>query len=166
MLLLLRILARSILLGELVFLDGDIHRLEIGLHAALLVLGALLDDPVIRADDEIHIADLGKVERADGLFIERRLLATGDHDDLGREVLEAHRNLEIVARFVTLLTGRHHADIPAVFDQTLSIVVVLDDNAEIAVTGTVVLVLLTGKVPEDNAGIFDDDVVSSFTTHN
>ena len=28
---------------------------------------------------------------------------------------------------------------------------VLDDNAEIAITGAVVLVLLTGKVPEDNA---------------
>ena len=41
---------------------------------------------------------------------------------------------------------------------------VLDDNAEIAITGAVVLVLLTGKVPEDNAGVFDDDVVSSFTT--
>jgi len=35
--------------------------------------------------------------------------------------------------------------------------VVLDDNAEISITGTVVLVLLTGKVPEDNAGVFDDD---------
>ena len=43
---------------------------------------------------------------------------------------------------------------------------VLDDNAEIAITGAVVLVLLTGKVPEDNAGVFDDDVVSSFTTHD
>ena len=41
---------------------------------------------------------------------------------------------------------------------------VLDDNAEIAIAGTVVLVLLTGKVPEDNAGVFDDDGVSSFTT--
>ena len=71
-----------------------------------------------------------------------------------------------MARLVTFLTGRHHADIPAVFDQTLSIVVVLDDNAEIAITGAVVLVLLTGKVPEDNAGVFDDDVVSSFTTHD
>ncbi len=112
-----------------------------------------------------HVA-AGKVECADGLLIERRLLAAGDHDDLGREVLEAHRDLEIVARLVTFLTGRHHADIPAVFDQTLSIVVVLNDNAEIAIAGTVVLVLLTGKVPEDNAGVFDDDVVSSFTTHD
>ena len=77
MLLLLRILARSILLSELILFDGDIHRLEVGLHTALLVLGALLDDPVIGADDEIHIADLGKVERADGLLVERRLLAAG-----------------------------------------------------------------------------------------
>ena len=42
----------------------------------------------------------------------------------------------------------------------------VDDNADIAIAGTVVLVLLTGKVPEDNAGVFDDDVVSSFTTLN
>jgi len=35
-------------------------------------------------------------------------------------------------------------------------------TSEISITGTVVLVLLTGKVPEDNAGVFDDDVVSSF----
>ena len=86
----------------------------IGLHADLLVLGALLDDPVIGADDKIHIADLGEVERANGLFVERRLLAAGNHDDLGREVLEAHRNLEVVAKLAPLLTGRHHADIPAV----------------------------------------------------
>ena len=159
MLLLLWIFARSVLLGELVFLDGDIHRLEVGLHATLLVLGALLDDPVIRADDEIHIADLGKVERTDGLFIERRLLTTGDHDDLWREVLEAHRNLEVVARLVPLLTGRHHADIPAVINEALNIVGVFEDDAEIAVTGAVVLVLLAGEVPENNAGIFDDNVV-------
>ena len=84
MLLLLRILARSVLLGELVLLNGDIHRLEVGFHAALLVLGALLDNPVIGADDKIHIADLGKVERADGLLIERRLLAAGDPSRFSR----------------------------------------------------------------------------------
>ena len=53
--LLLRILFAGVLLGELVLLDGDVHRTQIGLNAPLFVLGAFLDDPVVGADGQSRL---------------------------------------------------------------------------------------------------------------
>ena len=43
---------------------------------------------------------------------------------------------------------------------------VVDKNAEIAVPGPVVLAFTPGEIPEDNAGVFDDEIIKFFACHS
>ena len=85
--------------------------------------------------------------------------------DYGRDVLETDSHLEIVASRLVILAGSQDANIPTVIDQLLSLVGIVDEDAEVALSGAVLLALVTGEVPEEKAGIFDHDVVNILISH-
>lgn len=85
--------------------------------------------------------------------------------DYGRDVLETDSHLEIVASRLVILAGSQDANIPTVIDQLLSLVGIVDEDAEVALSGAVVLALVTGEVPEEKAGILDHDVVNILISH-
>jgi len=155
--LLLRILVAGVLLCELVLINDDIHRPQIGFDAALFVLCALLDDPVIGTDGQVDIADLGEVQGIDGLLIQLDLLPLGEHIHRGRDVVEADSDLEVVPRSLALLPRFANTDVPAVVDETLGQIGIVDVDAEIALSGAVVLALPAGEIPEQDMSVLNRD---------
>lgn len=59
----------GVLHREFVPINGDFHGLEIGLDAALLVPGDLLDGSGIWTNGQVHVADLHIVQALDGFLV-------------------------------------------------------------------------------------------------
>nr|DAK51989.1 MAG TPA: hypothetical protein [Caudoviricetes sp.] len=140
--------------------DLDIHRLEIGLNSARL--------PVVGVDHQINGLDFGIIKRIDAAFIQTSLTTTSDHPDVRRNVLVADIHLNIMHRCITLITRRHQANIPALFQKNLvkrNIVnhcVFGDFNAEISVPSRIVLLLYAREIAIENVCI--GDLENSFDT--
>ena len=158
--LLLRILIAGVLLRKLVLVDNDLHSPKVGFYAALLVLGPLLDDPVIGTDGQVNIADLGEIQGIDKLLIQLDLLSLCEHIDRRRDVLEADHHLKIVSRSLTLIPRLSDPDVPTLINKILRHIRAIDINAEVALSSLVVFALQAGEVPEQNMSVFDFDVFS------
>ena len=113
-----------------------------------------------------YLSDYDKKNTFDRLLIQLSLSSTSNHNNLRRDVVEADRHLNIMARSLVLITRSQNTNIPAILNKLLRHIGIFNDHAEIAGASAIVLGLLTLKVAEDNSSILDDDVVYCFVSHN
>nr|DAM11417.1 MAG TPA: hypothetical protein [Caudoviricetes sp.] len=140
--------------------DLNIHRLEVCLNSTGL--------PVIGVDHQINGLDLGIIERIDAALVQTSLTTTSDHPDVRRNVLVADVHLNIMHRCIALITRRHQANIPTLFQKNLVKRNIIDHcvfgdfHAEVSVAGRIVLLLHAREIAIENVCI--GDLENSFDT--
>ena len=70
----------------------------------LFVLRPFLNDPVVRADGQIHIPNFRIIQSIDRLLIQLRFCSPSNHKNFRRNILKADSHLKIMFRFVILIT--------------------------------------------------------------
>src|SRR5690606_13158837 len=135
----------GVLTLQLVLLDRHIKRLQICLDTRLAVHG-----PLVGGHDQIDVLDVCPVKRLYRVLAEVRAPTRGDHHDARRPGLIRDRHLQSEQRVITLLTRLAALDVPAVRSHRLG-GRLTEHDGEGPVTLSVVLVLLTLEVPEDDS---------------
>ena len=152
----------SVLLSELALPDLHVHFLQICLD----LRGAVVI-PDTGADAQVTADDVGVIQSCNRFLIQKRLSAAlRDQVDFGLPPeVEVDRNLDIVADLFVFGSGLQDADIPALITQGLSSLGVVNDNTEIAITGTVVPPFLAGEIEVLEGSVLDIDVVHVSDSH-